>query len=143
PETTFDYIRTRNRMNIFSIVQKEFRKSGISQVELAARMGKRADRVCRLLGAPGNWTADTASDLVFAISGGVVAYSVSYPLDAPPRNRVKPEWSEPTIDSPKLQQKLIEQQGTASPEAIKLGYGDGTSGSQNIIWPSASSQIPG
>lgn len=82
-------------MHAFSLVHKEFERSGISQADLALRTGKGADRICRLLGAPGNWTADTVSDLLFAISGAEVSYGLSYPIDKPPRNQRKPEWLEP------------------------------------------------
>jgi hypothetical protein len=86
PSTTFAYFRTRNRMHAFDLVHKEFRRAGISQAELALRLGKGPDRVCRLLGAPGNWTLDTASDLLFAISGAEVKYYLSYPLEKPHQN---------------------------------------------------------
>jgi hypothetical protein len=55
-------------------------------------MGKRAEQVNRLLGAPGNWTLDTVSDLLFSISGAEVVYGVQYPLKEPPRNFRQPEW---------------------------------------------------
>lgn len=88
----FSYWRTRNRMHVFELVLKEFEKSDLSQVELATRMGKGADRICRLLGAPGNWTLDTVSDLLYAISAAEVKYDVAYPLDKPKRNLTRPEW---------------------------------------------------
>jgi hypothetical protein len=87
-----DYINTRNQLSLFSVVQTEFIKSGIKEIDLAHRMGRSAPQICNLLGSPGNWTANTASTLIFAISGGVLNYSVSYPLDEPPRNLHTPEW---------------------------------------------------
>ena len=80
PNGVIDYITTRNRMRLFSVVQNEFAQSKITQTELARRMGKDTDRVCHLLGAPGNWTADTAGSFIFAISGGILNYTVSYRL---------------------------------------------------------------
>jgi hypothetical protein len=88
----FEYLQTRNRMRVFTVVHSEFAKSGITKTALAKRMGKGADRVCHLLGAPGNWTLDTASDVLFAISGAVLEYQLTYPLAEPPRNLNRPEW---------------------------------------------------
>jgi hypothetical protein len=90
--STLEYMRTRNRMHLFSLVHEEFRRSGITRLQLARRMGRGLDRISHLLGAPGNWTLDTASDLLFAISGAEIRYELSYPLDKPPRNMTKPNW---------------------------------------------------
>lgn len=81
PETTFEYLQTRSRLALFNLVWSELKKSGISQTDLAARLGKGTDRVCKLLAAPGNWTLDTVTELLFAISGGVLAAGVTYPLE--------------------------------------------------------------
>jgi transcriptional regulator with XRE-family HTH domain len=83
-------------MKAFSLLQREFKKSGITQADLALRMGKGADRISRILGSPGNLTLDTMSEVLFALSGGEPEYGVYYPLDAPPRNQIKPEWLEST-----------------------------------------------
>ncbi|MEC7593676.1 MAG: hypothetical protein VYA64_09600, partial [Pseudomonadota bacterium] len=58
----------------------EFRKSGLTQAELARRMGRRPEVVSRMLGAPGNWRLDTVSDLLFAISGAEAAFTTRYPM---------------------------------------------------------------
>jgi hypothetical protein len=86
PKTTFAYLRTRNKRRLYSLVIKEFKKSGITQAELARRLGRNPDVVCRWLAAPRNWELDTVSDILFAISGAEVVYNVSYPLRAPRRN---------------------------------------------------------
>jgi hypothetical protein len=88
PEGVFEYLQLRNRMNVFTVVQNEFLNSGITQSTLAKRMGKGSDRICHLLAAPGNWTMDTASDVLFAISGAVLSYQITYPLAEAPRNSV-------------------------------------------------------
>jgi len=85
-------MQTRNRMRAFNVVHAELKKSGLSKAELADRTGKGADRIAHLLGAPGNWTLDTMSDLLFAISGAEIDYRISYPLDQKPRNQNHPEW---------------------------------------------------
>lgn len=95
-----EYFQTRNRMHIFTVVQKEFEKSGISKADLAARLNKGADRVSHLLSAPGNWTLDTVSDLLFALSGAEIEYRVTYPLERASRNMTVPDWL--TCDTPQI-----------------------------------------
>lgn len=95
PNGVLEYINTRNRLRLFGVVQHEFLKSGITQTQIARRTGRTTAQISHLLGAPGNWTADTASTLIFAISGGVLEYAISNPLEAPPRNRRSPEWLDP------------------------------------------------
>jgi hypothetical protein len=80
PEGTLGYFRTRNRHRVYSLVIAEFQKSGLTQADLARRLGKGTDIVCRWLGSPGNWTLDTQSDLLFAISGAEAEYGIRYPL---------------------------------------------------------------
>ena len=96
PETTLVYFRTRNRMRAFSAVHQEYEASGIDQKELGKRLGKSKSRISRLLGAPGNWTHDTSSDLLYAISGSEFEYTVGHPFDRPPRNAKGPEWIQST-----------------------------------------------
>jgi hypothetical protein len=75
---TFGYINARNRQRAYDIVIKELKKSGLTQAALASRMGKSADVVCRLLSRPQNWESDTFSSLLFAISGAIPKYGVTY-----------------------------------------------------------------
>jgi hypothetical protein len=64
------YARAHLEQTIHSLVLGEFRKSGITQKELAARLGhRRSDQVCRYLSNPGNWKLDTVADLLFAATG--------------------------------------------------------------------------
>lgn len=91
-EATLAYFRARNRSRQYDSVIEEFEKSAITQATLARRMGKRPETVNRLLSAPGNWEADTASDILFAISGGEFDYTVRHPLSAAKRNYAGPDW---------------------------------------------------
>jgi hypothetical protein len=86
------YFQERNRNRIHEIVLTEFIKSGITQTSLASRLGQKPARVSKLLGAPGNWTLDTVSDLLFSISGAEASYSISYPIQNPVRNYSSPDW---------------------------------------------------
>jgi len=85
-------MQTRNRMRAFNVVHAELEKSGLTKAELADRTGKGADRIAHLLAAPGNWTLDTISSLLYAISGAEIDYRISYPLDQKPRNQNHPAW---------------------------------------------------
>ena len=99
PKGTFGYFRTRNKRRLYTLVMQEFKRSGLSQADLARRLGKKADVVCRWLAGPTNWTIDTVSDLLFAISGAEPTYGLSYPLEQPPRNDVRPRWLEKNDDA--------------------------------------------
>jgi transcriptional regulator with XRE-family HTH domain len=105
PKGTLGYFRSRNKNKLYTLVVTEFKKSGLSQAELARRLGKTPDIICRWLAGPTNWTIDTVSDLLFAISGAEAKYEINYPLEQPPRNDVRPHWLEKneyhTISQPK------------------------------------------
>lgn len=92
PKGTLGYFRERNRHRLYSLIIKEFKNSGLTQAELARRLGKSPEIVCRLLGTPGNIQADTLSDLLFAISGAQPTYGRQFPLDQPTRNDTRPHW---------------------------------------------------
>lgn len=95
-ESVLEYFRTRNKLRAFECVHDEFERSGLHQTILAARLRKAPDQVSRLLGAPGNWTLDTLSDLLFAISGAEAKYEVLHPLRETPHNRRAPPITDPT-----------------------------------------------
>jgi hypothetical protein len=95
PTGTFGYFSARNRFHAHDLVLNEFEKSGISQATLARRMGCGTDQVNRYISAPGNWTLDTYSKLLYAISGGQPEYSMGYPLQAHQRNLTQPVWFAP------------------------------------------------
>jgi transcriptional regulator with XRE-family HTH domain len=75
------YICARNRQRAFNLVIREFKKSGITQAELARRLGKAAEVISRLLSRPRNWELDTFSELMFGISGAIPSYGAEYPLE--------------------------------------------------------------
>src|SRR5262245_61631193 len=86
------YFQSRNKHNAYDLVMSEFASSNLSQADLARRLGKGPDLVSRLLSGPGNWTLDTLSDLMFAISGAAPVYGKEYPLTQPRRNQRGPDW---------------------------------------------------
>jgi hypothetical protein len=100
PRGTFGYFQARNKYLAYSLVLDEFKKSGLSQADLARRLGKGTDIVCRLLSGPSNWTLDTFSDFLFAISGATPLYDKEYPLNKPRRKQTEPDWLRSSSASP-------------------------------------------
>jgi hypothetical protein len=86
PRGTLAYFRARLKHRVYSLVLKEFKKSGLTQADLARRLGKEPAQVCRMLSGPGNLTLDSVSDLLFSTSGAELGLSTAYPLRAPQRN---------------------------------------------------------
>jgi len=66
------YFRARLQNRLHEIVFEEFVRQekafGLTRRALAARIGKKAEQITRWLGAPGNWTLDTVSDLLLAMN---------------------------------------------------------------------------
>jgi len=79
---TLGYVRARNRQRAYSLIIREFKKSGLSQAGLAKRLGKGTDVICRLLSRPGNWGLDTFSDLLFGICGSLANFGAPHPIPA-------------------------------------------------------------
>jgi len=129
PVGTFGYFQARNKRNAYNLVIEEFLASGLSQADLAGRLGKGTDVVCRLLAAPGNWTLNTISDFLFAISGAAPVFDVEYPLSRPSRNRVGPEWlyddGQEMVGSPSTQRvdTTGRELNVNSTEAISVSLG--------------------
>jgi hypothetical protein len=68
PEETLAYFRRRLRLYLHEmVVDKFYQREDMNQADLARRIGKRPEVINRLLGAPGNWTLDTVSDLLIAM----------------------------------------------------------------------------
>ena len=85
---TLAYIRARNKNALYNLIIREFKKSGLTQTDLAKRMGRTADVVCRLLGRPTNMEIDTASDFLFAICGAAFRFETHRPQAA----MAEPKW---------------------------------------------------
>jgi transcriptional regulator with XRE-family HTH domain len=98
PSSQIAYIQTRTKLDMFNIVRAELKASGLSQAEIAERLGKGTDRISKILSAPGNWTLDTVSELLFAISGGMLDASIKHPLRRPKRNDIAPRWLTPELE---------------------------------------------
>ncbi len=85
------YFQARTRNRLYDLVMSKFREKknseGLTQAELARRMGKRPEVVNRMLSTPGNWGTDTISDLLLAIAGEELDASSTSPSLRPPTNR--------------------------------------------------------
>lgn len=109
------YIRARNKNALYNLIIREFKKSGLTQGQLAKRMGRTADVVCRLLGRPSNMEIDTASDFLFAICGAAFRFETHHPKAA----KVEPRWlvtplSRPVETTGRTQDYSFEQRRAAA-----------------------------
>lgn len=97
PPNSLVYMQERTKLKLFDLIHERLSASGLSQADLARRLGKGTDQVCRLLGAPGNWTLETVSNLLFAIEGGFLKPEVIYPFREARRNDTIPHYLEKDI----------------------------------------------
>jgi hypothetical protein len=70
PIGKLEYFRARLQSRLHQLVLAEFLRQedrGLHQAELARRIGRKPEVVNRLLGAPGNWTLNTVSDLLLGM----------------------------------------------------------------------------
>lgn len=95
PPQKLGFFRERFRSRLYETVLSEFLHAGLTKAEVARRIGRRPEQVTRWLGAPGNWTIETVSDLLLAISQGEPEISVSH-LDRPLRNYEGQDWLVPS-----------------------------------------------
>jgi transcriptional regulator with XRE-family HTH domain len=94
------YFRERTRNNIYSYIIGKFlerEKIGFTQAKLARRVGIDPARINRMLGAPGNWTIDTISDLLLGIGAEELEPNSSSLLNRPPRRPQTPGWASEEI----------------------------------------------
>jgi hypothetical protein len=80
------YIGQRAKNEFYDFVLDKFRESGLSQVELARRIGGRTDSLNRLLRNPGNWRLETGAVLLAGICGEELLPSSKSFSERPPRN---------------------------------------------------------
>src|SRR5260370_19583218 len=72
PIGKLEYFRARLRSRFHQLVLDEFLRQEdlgkISKADLARRIGRKPEQISRWLGAAGNWTIDTVSDLLLGMS---------------------------------------------------------------------------
>ncbi len=90
PQGKLAYFQERQRNKLYDIIVGKFlekqRDEGFSKADLARRINKNPAQITRWLSTPSNWTLDTVSDLMLAICGGELSFSISKFADAQPRN---------------------------------------------------------
>lgn len=73
PVAKLAYFRERYRNRIYDFIVSKFLEESnagrLTKAQLARRIHHRPEVITRLLGAPGNWTMDTVSDLLLGICG--------------------------------------------------------------------------
>ncbi len=95
PAGKLAYFQERLRNRIYNFVLGRFfeaERNGLTKALLARRLGSDPAVVSRLLGAPGNWTLDTVSNLLLGIAAEELEPASSSVLNRLPRNFVAPEW---------------------------------------------------
>jgi hypothetical protein len=68
---TMGYLCALTREAYFDYVHQKLAEAeakGATRASIAARMGKSPSRLSKILGAPGNWTLDTITELLAAIA---------------------------------------------------------------------------
>lgn len=101
PNATLVYFRARLKQRMFDALLKEYKRSGLTKAELAARLCKDPAQISRLLSGPGNVTLDTMSDILLALSGAELAASLEYPFATRPKSASrKRDRSRPAAPAP-------------------------------------------
>lgn len=95
PPGKLAYFQERLRNRIYDFVLGKFfeaERNGLTKALLARRLGSDPAVVSRLLGAPGNWTLDTVSNLLLGIAAEELEPASSSILNRESRNSLAPEW---------------------------------------------------
>jgi len=121
PEGKLEYLRQRTKNNQYSYFIRKFheeqRIAGLTNAKLARRIGCDPGRLSKLLGAPGNWTIATVSDLLAGIAGEELDPASRSPLKLAHRNYRGPDWLRPeskTVASASLDPSTTETRSTAA-----------------------------
>jgi hypothetical protein len=110
PPAKLAFFRERFRDHLYELVLSEFlthQQGDLTKAEIARRIGRKPEQITRWLGAPGNWTLETVSDLLLAISKAEPNVKLSPLENRSPRNFTSPEWLKKIYSS--------EESGNATP----------------------------
>lgn len=97
PPGKLAFFRERFRDHLYDLVLSEFLKreaGGLTKAAIAKRIGRKPEQITRWLGAPGNWTIETVSDLMLAISKAEPLVNLKPLANRPPANKAEPDWME-------------------------------------------------
>jgi len=95
------YFRERLRNRLYDLIIRElevYKAKGLTQTNLATRIGKGTDQISRLLSGPGNVTVDTVSDMLLGMSGAELEMTISHPHSSNSRNLRGPDWLTPKYE---------------------------------------------
>lgn len=101
PEGEKAYFRERLRNRLFNLIVGEFARQhavdNLSKADIARRLARSPVQITRWLGAPGNWTIDTVSDLLLAISAAELEIGLRPLYETHLRNQAGPDWLTETL----------------------------------------------
>jgi hypothetical protein len=128
------FFRARAQSHLYDLVVTKFlaleRDGKLTRAELARRIGKQPAQITRLLGAPGNWTVGTGSDLLLGM--GEELDVSSCPLAGRvERNFQQPEW---------VQNPGSVASGAIAPEAVMITDASNTSTTISVTFTPAAYQ---
>lgn len=88
------YFRERFRDHLYELVVSEYlkREGELKKADIARRIHRKPEQITRWLGAPGNWTIETVSDLLLAIAKAEPSVSLRPLANNQLRNFTNPEW---------------------------------------------------
>jgi len=105
PSHKLAYFQARLRHNLYDFIISRFQEmektEDLTKAELARRIGCEPALITRRLGAPGNWTLDTVSDLLIGIAGEELDPQSKSVLGRAKRNYDGRNWYELEADEPK------------------------------------------
>jgi len=109
------YARQKLRNRAHNLLHSEMNANDLTQSEISILAGKDKSSLSRLLGAPNNFTLDTLSDLILAITGKEVALSLSEPNDAPKANFDTMAWLEDQPETELVARVIVERTRETKP----------------------------
>lgn len=74
PIGTKAYFRERQRCRLFDFVIRGFIDKGLTYEDIAKKLGCKPSVARRMIGAPGEWTMETVSDLMLGIYGAEIVF---------------------------------------------------------------------
>lgn len=109
PSHKLAYFQSRLRHNLYDFIISKFEEmeaaEGLTKAELARRTGCKPELITRRLGAPGNWTLDTISDLLIGISGEELDPQSKPLIGRAKRNSHGRDLIAPTLDEERQHEK--------------------------------------
>ncbi len=99
------YFQERAHNNWYNYVLTKFlekeRTGELTRAQLARRIGRSPAVITRLLGAPGNWTLDTVTDLLLGIAAEEMTPASSSVLNRSPQNFRTADWLKEAPQTPR------------------------------------------